>query len=148
MAIPDLRSKHKLLPGTLKQEQSRQAVSRYKNMKWGPDECNPSSPHESDCSEILTVRSRRSPRFSCEDMTCRIHSELLATFLHQVTAFSYYLSLLGSNSIYSQYCGDILKNVFAQGALAILILSCSTSVHHIGTSDWCTSAFDGYIAIL
>lgn len=31
--IPNLRSKHKLPPGTLKQELSRQAVSRYKNLK-------------------------------------------------------------------------------------------------------------------
>lgn len=97
----------------------------------GPDEVNPSRPHERNGSEILSQRFRRSPRLSCEDMTCSIHSELLATLLHQVTAFSYCLSLLCSNSIHSQYCGDILKNVFAQGAFAILVLSCYASVYHI-----------------
>lgn len=33
MAIPDPRTKHKLLPGMLKQERSRRTMSRYKNLK-------------------------------------------------------------------------------------------------------------------
>lgn len=131
---PDLRSKHKLSPGTLKQEWSRQNVSRYKKLKWRWDKCNLSRTQERSSSETLgDLEFPGHDLQYTQGATCNLSP---LGWLWITTTVSALLKL------YSVHTAS------AQGASAILILSCCSPVHHSRTSDWCTSAFNGCITIL